>query len=241
VITRCLADGLFGGPDRALGKPLFSSRHAAARVVGVVEDVRLRSPFLYQSRVTAIFTAPPDDERHSRYVLRTAPGRAPEVRIAAERALARRTPGGVHVARLFSGGGLVRVAANARGTVIMLLSFAGILGVCALLGNLAVAAFLVGDRRRLIGVRRALGATRGDIVLHLIVENLIPTQIGCLLGLGLTLLVLPGVQHRFTDLVLRPLDAAATFVLLSLGGVAAKILPALRAARIPPSEAGRTL
>jgi len=240
IITRSLANALFGAPDLAIGKPLLSSRHDAARVAGVVDDIHLRSPFLYQARATAIFVTPPGDERHGRYILRTAPGQAEAVKASAERALAAAKPGGVHVVRLFTGIS-VRAAANSHGTVVILAVVAGLLGLCALLGNLAVSAFLVGDRRRIIGVRRALGATRRDVVVHLIIENVIPTQIGCVLGLGLTLLSLPGVQYRFAGLVLRPTDVVATVLLLSLSGVAAKLLPALRAARIPPSEAGRTL
>jgi putative ABC transport system permease protein len=238
VITRSLAAALFGDPAAAIGRTLRSTRHPAARVAGVVADVRLRSPFLYQSTVTAIYAAPVADERQARYLLRAGDGQGATVRAAAERALV--APARLVHARLF-GGPDIRVLQNARGTVAVLLTVALMLGLVAVMGNLAVATFLVSDRRRVISVRRALGATRADVVRHLIVETLIPTQIGCLLGLALTLLLLPAMQARFAELTLRLTDIAATVALLSLGSVAAKILPALRAARIPPSEAGRTL
>jgi hypothetical protein len=40
---------------------------------------------------------------------------------------------------------------------------------------------------------------------------------------------------------MEPADMLATALLLSLAGVAARLLPALRATRIPPSEASRSL
>ena len=57
--------------------------------MGVIEDVRMRGPFLYQTQVTAIFTADPIDERLARYLVRTSTGRAAEVRDAAAAALSR--------------------------------------------------------------------------------------------------------------------------------------------------------
>ena len=49
----------------------------------------------------------------------------------------------------------------ANGVVVVLAVMAGTVGVVALLGALAVASFLVAERTRQIGIRRALGATRG--------------------------------------------------------------------------------
>jgi putative ABC transport system permease protein len=76
----------------------------------------------------------------------------------------------------------------------------------------AVAAFLVGDRRRVVGLRRALGATRWDILRYLLLENLLATQIGNGLGLASTLLLLAGVQRRFAGLHLMAADILAAIV-----------------------------
>ena len=61
----------------------------------------------------------------------------------------------------------------------------------ALAGSLALASFSVAERTRQIGVRRALGASRGEIVRYFLLENLILTSFG--LGLGLALAV--GLNH----------------------------------------------
>lgn len=243
IITQCLRLALFGARP-VVGEMLHSNRHPPARIVGVIDDVRMRVPFLYQTQLTAIFTVPSSDERFRRYLVRTEPGGAPAVRAAAEVALAlpasEANPDHQIVARLFDPN-LTRCAGIASGIVLVLLVIGASLGLVAVLGNLAVAAFLVGDRRRVVGVRRALGATRWDILRYLLIENLVPTQIGNLLGLAVTLLCLPAAQKLFFGLRLRVVDVAATALLLSLGGVAAKLLPAFRATRIPPSEVSRAL
>ena len=244
IITRCLRDAIFGGtPVR--GQLLHSNRHPPAPIAGVVEDVRMRVPFLFQTQLTAIYRLPAGDERSARFLVRTAPGRADEVRAAAAAIIARGAGGApdpdrVVSARRFSLAG-TRSSLTSSGTVLLLGVVGLSLGMVAVLGNLAVAAFLVGDRRRVIGLRWALGATRWDILRYLLLENLIATQIGNGLGLAVTLLFLPGAQRRFAGLHLAITDVLAAVVLLSLGGALAKIIPAWRATLIPPSEVSRAL
>jgi putative ABC transport system permease protein len=237
VITRCLRDALFGDAP-ALGRMLHSNAHAPARITGVVEDVRMHVAFLYQTHVTAIYPLDgvPADPRVDRFVMRTEPGR--DLRAAIGPALGR--PGRTVSTQLFDDGS-TRSAGIARGTVLLLVYVGGLLGVLAIMGNFAVAAFLVGDRRRIIGVRRALGASRADIMRYLIIENVLPTQLGNLFGLLVVLASLPAAKLRFTGIQFHLVDALATAFLLSLGGVLAKLIPALRATRIPPSVVTRSL
>jgi putative ABC transport system permease protein len=236
TITRCLRDTLFGGGN-AFGKVLRSNRHPPARITGVVEDVRMREPLLYQTQVTAIFPLPAADERVGRFLVRADPGRAGEVRRAAA-ALGGGDPDQIVTARLFTLAGTL-CSLIARGTAMLLGLVAASLGVVAILGNLAVAAFFVGDRRRVIGLRRALGATRWDILRYLLLENLLATQIGNALGLACTLLLLPGAQRRFAGLHLAFADVVGSALLLSLAGFIATLVPAWRATRISPSEVCR--
>jgi putative ABC transport system permease protein len=242
VITRCLRDALFGDAP-ALGRTLYSNAHAPARITGVVEDVRLHVAFLYQTHVTAIYPlgGVAADPRVDRFVVRVEPGRAEEVRGAVVPALARVGGSGRFASTQLFNDGQTRSAGIARGTVLLLVYVGGLLGVLAIMGNFAVAAFLVGDRRRIIGVRRALGASRADIMRYLIIENLLPTQLGNLLGLLVVLASLPAAKLRFTGIHFDIIDALGTAFLLSLGGVLAKLIPALRATRIPPSVVTRSL
>ena len=240
VITRCLRDALFGG-GTALGRTLRSNRQPPTRISGVIEDVRLHVAVLHQTNVTALYPAVVGDLRVDRYVVRAEDGRAEAVRAAAAPALAGIVgPQGLVTARLFSEPD-TRSAGIARGTVVLLIYVGVLLGVLAILGNFAVAAFLVGDRRRIIGVRRALGASRWDILRYLLIENLLPTQLGNLLGLLVVLASLPAAKLRFAGIRFDIIDAVATAFLLSLGGILAKLVPALRATRIPPSVVTRSL
>jgi putative ABC transport system permease protein len=240
IVTRCLARALFGD-EGAVGRTLLSNRRPPARIAAVVEDVRLHVPFLFQTQVTAIYPLSADDARVARWFVRAAPGRGAALRAAVEPALAP-GPDALVTARLFAEAETETAAAHiASGTALVLAVVGGYLGLLAILGNLAVAAFLVSERRHIIGVRRALGATRWDIFRYLLIENLIPTQLGNLLGLLALLATLPTVKARFTGIELRVSDMVLTGALLSLGGILAKLVPALRATRIPPSVVTRSL
>jgi putative ABC transport system permease protein len=238
LVTRCLAHALFGDAP-AVGRVLLSNRRAPARIAGVIEDVRMHVPFLFQTHVTAIYPAADDDARVARWFVRAAPGRGAALRAAVEPALAP-GPDARVTARLFTEAD-TSAGHIASGTAFVLCVVGGSLGLLAVLGNLAVAAFLVSERRRIIGVRRALGATRWDIFRYLLIENLIPTQLGNLLGLLVLLANLPIVKARFAGIELRASDMVLTGALLTFGGVVAKLFPALRATRIPPSVVTRSL
>jgi putative ABC transport system permease protein len=241
IVTACFARALFG-EDQALGRTVLSNRYAPARIVGVVDDVRMHVPFLPQTEVTAIFPGLADDGRQVRYLVRTAPGRAGVVRDAAAAVLATLLPpvGGLIDARLFASGG-PRMVRNAHGTVKVFLVIGGGIGLAALMGNITLAALVVASRRRIIGIRRALGATRVDVFRTLWLESLIPGVLGTLLGLPITMFLIAQASIVFPGLRLTLADVGVTLVLVALVGVPANIVPALQATRVPPSEVGRTL
>jgi putative ABC transport system permease protein len=98
----------------------------------------------------------------------------------------------------------------------------------------------VTERTREIGVRRALGAKRRDIVTQFLVESVTLTTVGGLLGIGIGLLV-PNVVEwvlKVTTII------SATTLLLPLGmavavGLIAGLYPAYRAAQLDPIVALR--
>jgi putative ABC transport system permease protein len=115
--------------------------------------------------------------------------------------------------------------------------------VALLVGGIGVMAIMmvsVTDRTREIGVRKALGATRLDILLQFLVEAATLTGIGgligILLGLGFGRLATAAMRIEATTPLLYTLVA----VVLSVGiGVVFGLLPANRAARLDPVEALR--
>jgi putative ABC transport system permease protein len=119
--------------------------------------------------------------------------------------------------------------------------FGALVGLIAQLGALAATSFLVARRTREIGIRRALGATKADIVGQFLVENAFTMLAGSLIGLGGTALLFGVMRRFFQDLTVDVGAIAVGVVLFWLATLAATLLPALRAARVSPSVATRTL
>ncbi|HKT08759.1 MAG TPA: ABC transporter permease [Gemmatimonadaceae bacterium] len=115
--------------------------------------------------------------------------------------------------------------------------------VALLVGGIGVMAIMmvsVTDRTREIGVRKALGATRLDILLQFLVEAATLTGIGGLIGilLGLAFGRLATAAMRIE--ATTPLLYTLVAVIVSVGiGVVFGLLPANRAARLDPVEALR--
>lgn len=108
-------------------------------------------------------------------------------------------------------------------------------------GIAGLASFWVQQRTRSIGIRRAFGATRADILRYFHAENfLIVTGgvlLGCVLAYGLNLLMM----HYYALEVLPPGYLAVGAIALWLIGQVAVLGPALRAAAVPPMVATRSV
>jgi putative ABC transport system permease protein len=107
------------------------------------------------------------------------------------------------------------------------------------LGIVGVTAFTVTERRKQIGTRRALGATKPAILRYFLLENWIITNAGLILGIALAyaLNVLLVTNTGGAKLDWRFL--AFGVMLLWAQGVAATLAPALRAAALSPVIATR--
>jgi putative ABC transport system permease protein len=107
-------------------------------------------------------------------------------------------------------------------------------------GVVAIMMISVTERTREIGVRKALGATRGTILWQFLVEAATLTTIGAIAGLGLGAL-LAFVIRRTTPIEasVPSLAIAAALGASALTGIAFGLLPAARAARLDPVEALR--
>lgn len=115
--------------------------------------------------------------------------------------------------------------------------------VALLVGGIGVMAIMmvsVTSRTREIGLRKAVGATRRDIMLQFLVEAVTLTGIGGVIGIltGMALARLVGVVMKID--AAAPVSMTATAVAVSVGiGVIFGLLPAIRAARLDPIEALR--
>ncbi|MDE2150648.1 MAG: ABC transporter permease [Gammaproteobacteria bacterium] len=122
-----------------------------------------------------------------------------------------------------------------------------LIGVCVLLllvtalGIVGLASFWVAQRTRTIGIRRALGATRTDILTYFQTENFLIVGAGVVLGMiaayGLNLWLMQQFEISRLPWFYLPVGAVALWLL----GQLAVLAPALRAAAVPPVVATRTV
>ena len=241
ILTRSLAKKLYPG-DSALGKTMFQGKQGI-RVIGVVDDVArptLRNAD--QDHLVMLWPQLPDDVT-STYLLRSEPTDRQRILKAARFALSKINP-----SRLFPDSQQRTFIAARREyfqrdvTMIGLLiaSGLGLLFVTAL-GITGLANFWVQQRRRTIGIRRAIGATRGNILRYFQTENFLIVTFGIVLGMllafALNLTLMKFYELPRLPLFYLPIGA----LLLWLLGQLAVLGPAMRAAAVPPVVATRSV
>jgi putative ABC transport system permease protein len=238
LVTRTLARRLF--PDgSAVGKDVYMSDTSPTRIVGVIDDlvapggavdpVRDYSALILPTRVS-----------NGEYVLRTDPAQQAEVLDAAVEALNRVDPN-----RLIGDRNTLTDMRHAfysrdRAVVWLLLAVCVALLAVTALGIVGLASFWVQQRTKQIGIRRALGATRSQILRYFQTENFLIATVGIALGMLLAYAInqMLMTKYELPRLPWHYLPIGA--VLLWALGQVAVLGPARRAARVPPAIATRS-
>ena len=242
IVTKTLADKLF--PDgNALGKVVYYVQGKPSTIIGIVE--KLTVPWIdFEFPDNATIMPLLFNSSYQSFVVRAKPGQQDAV----YRSIAK-TLYGVNRMRVLPEKYGVRtfqkVRSDAydadRGMAILMSVVCAVLLAITAAGIVGLSSFWVGQRRKQIGVRRALGARRSDILSYFMTENFLIALAGVVVGVVLAL----GMnQWMLTQFEMQRLSftyvLAGVAVLLFLGQ-AAVFAPALRASRVSPVEATRSV
>ena len=246
IITQALAQQVFDG-GQALGKTVYlNGQSAPSRVIGIL--ARMQTPatgtgpdnFAFSSVIVPMRL----DDTSVRYAVRTQPGQLAAVIRQVAPALYKADP-----MRVIDSDKGIRSFASIRAE-----SYKGDVGMAILMGVICLiliaitaagivglTSFWVGQRRKQIGVRRALGARKVDILRYFQIENLLIAGVGAAVGIVLALgLNLWLMQHMAMPRLPLALVLAGVGLVLVLGQLAV-FVPAQRAANVPPVVATRSV
>lgn len=245
IVTRAIADTMFPHGS-AVGKVIYLNGDSKpSTIVGVVDRLQIPSTGSWASHVVWNSTLIPirQDGNFARYAIRAKPGRLAAAMHAVTPALY-----GVNRLRVLDDDSVKSFAdirAEAYRADVGMAVLMGI--VCLILlavtaaGIVGLTSFWVGQRYRQIGVRRALGARKIDILRYFQLENLIiagaGAVIGLLLAVGLNELLM---RHFEMDRLPVPYVLAGIVLVLALGQFAV-FVPARRASNVQPVVATRSV
>jgi putative ABC transport system permease protein len=239
ILSKPAADKLF--PDGgAVGRTVYMA-NIPLTIVGVV-DTLLRPNMQSNNRTySVVFPIRMNFANGGRYLIRvTEPARRAEVLEQALATLDKNDPNRLVWRKLTFEQGRADYFANDRDMVGLLLIVCGLLLLVTALGIVGLASFWVQQRTKQIGIRRALGATRGQILRYFQTENFLLASIGIVVGMLLAYLLNQWLMGRYElprlPLPYLPVGAAALWLL----GQLAVFGPARRAAAIPPAVATRS-
>jgi predicted permease len=243
VISRGMAQRLFprGGALGArlvvdVGKPF------RAEIVGIAADVHAFGQDVQAPDIMYFSSHQFTSFRDGRVMSLVVRGRAEQLQLAAPiRRVLREMEPGVPLANVASMNELLRDSlSTAAFRTRLLIAFAMVALLLAIVGLYGVLAFTVTQRTREIGVRIALGARTSEVLGLVIARGMRLVVLGIVLGsLGAA-----GAVRLLRGLIFQastfdPLVFATVIALLAVGGLAACLIPARRATRISPLAALR--
>lgn len=246
IVTKALADRLF--PDgSALGKTMYLDSTNPTVIVGIVDVLQPHSVDRWAAAFASQTTLLPRrllSDWGNYYLVRAQPGQSDAVIGKLAKALMAQNPmriiNGDYGIKKFS---QIRQEAydRDRGMAVLMGIVCVVLLSITAAGIVGLTSFWVGQRRKQIGVRRALGATRGDILNYFLTENLLISGGGALLGILLALGLNLWLVTRFEMQRLPLLYVLSGVVVLLLLGQGAVLAPAMRASKVSPVEATRSV
>jgi putative ABC transport system permease protein len=245
IITKALAEKLFPGGN-AVGKSVWEeSLKGQIPIVGVVE--RLQVPWTSAGGWGSTFAEFSEIQPFRfvspypiLYIIRTQPGQAASLIQSAPKKLFDMSR--ARVVSNIKTMPVLRAEAykDDKGLIVILGVVCAALVAVTSFGIVGLTSYWVAQRRRQIGIRRALGATRNAIIQYFQTENLLIAGAGAAIGIALAVSLNLWMVNAFSMERLNPgYTLIGAVVVLMLGQVAV-LWPALKAASIPPALATRS-
>ncbi|MGH8214124.1 MAG: ABC transporter permease [Rhodanobacteraceae bacterium] len=242
IVSKPLADQLFPSGN-ALGQTVYQDGKPA-KILGIVERLRTPTPGDSNWADNSVIEPLREDGYWTGYAARARPGRTTQAINEIHEALFALNP----MRHMPTGAGIHSYSemrdwnfSSERGMALLMGVICVILLSVTGAGIVGLTSFWVGQRTRQIGVRRALGARKVDILRYFQIENLLiagaGTVVGALLAVGLNEWLMTHYEMMRLSLFYVAMGALAMLVL----GQAAVLVPARRASNVPPVVATRSV
>lgn len=239
IVTESLARALFPH-GQALGATVYEDRNHPLTIVGITRD--FMGPQLGAPAYN-VFLVPESTSKYGFYELlvRARPGRRDAVLRTAKRHIIAAHPEATVPFSQTLTEAQRDLNVGSRNMVIFLSAVTAVMLAVCCLGLFGLTAFNVSSRTKQIGIRRAVGARRRDIVAHFVAESALILGAGAVLGTVLALGVGQWLSDHYGEPRLDLAYVAASILTLCAIGQLAAWQPARRAASVPPSVATRTV
>lgn len=243
LISQALANRLYPSSPSAVGMTVFDGSGADAqefRVAGVVEHLQTPHAQTRAEGDYSILLPARVSDGGAHYAIRTEPGQTQRVMRDVASALQKADHAYLIRSTATVADDRAERYQNDHALSWMLVVVCVLLLLVTASGIVGMASFWINQRRKHIGVRRALGARKRDILIMFLTENMLITSTGAIAGLLLTA-ALNQLLISQLEMSKLPLQyPAAGVAVLWLLGLLSVYAPAWRAASISPAIATRS-
>ena len=243
IISKDVADKLWPG-ENAVGKQFYSWGEEPIRVVGVLEHMVRPNTFngFAEYEYSMILPVRVPYTVGGNFMMRVDdPSRRQATLDAAEKALMANANNRLTVEKQMMDEMRSEFFRGDRSMAWMLGGVCIALLIVTALGIVGLASFWVQQRTRQIGVRRALGATRGQILRYFQTENFLLATLGIVIGMilayGINQMLMSRYELPRLPILFLPIGALVLWLL----GQISVFGPARRAAAVPPAVATRSV
>jgi putative ABC transport system permease protein len=241
IVTQSLAERMWPG-ESALGKQAWIGDDNDYTIVGVVADV-LRPNDNGEGAAGfhwSIFLPVDQSVPFGDYIVRTSAEDRDNLARDGVDKLAKLMPNAVIEGRTFSDM-RGRYFADVRSMMWILVLVCVVMLAVTAFGIVGLTSFWVGQRRRQIGIRRAVGATRAHTMQYFQTENFLLSSVGVVLGMALAFGINLYLMQHYAMLRMPWFYLPTSAIALWLLGQLAVLGPARRAASVPPVVATRSV